>query len=68
MLHKVMTEGFRRIQDSEEFRNAWKLQFGMARVVTGACRGTSHELLYDELNWMTLAECRELAECKNSYL
>ena len=35
------------------------LQLEMARIVTGARKGTSHELLYKELNWQTLASRRD---------
>jgi hypothetical protein len=32
--------------------------------VTGARKGTSHDLLYHETNWMTLAERRSLNKLK----
>ena len=34
------------------------------RIVTGAKRGTSHDLLYDELSWQTLAERRNISKAK----
>ena len=36
----------------------------MARIVTGACKGTSHELIYKETKWPTLSERRELFKLK----
>ena len=36
----------------------------MARVVTGARRGTSHALIYKEANWLTLKKRRELIKTK----
>ena len=41
------------------------IQLDMARVVTGARKGTSHDLLYRETNWQTLAERRELIKFKH---
>ena len=42
-------------QDSERLEN---LQLYAARIVTGAKRGTSHELLYEEVRWPKLADRR----------
>ena len=41
------------------------IQLDMARIVTGARRGTSHARLYDETNWQTLAKRRESIKLKN---
>ena len=41
-----------------------QFQLDMARVVTGARRGTSHALIYAETNWLTLKERRELIKLK----
>ena len=35
-----------------------KFQLDMARIVSGARKGTSHELLYQEVNWPKLSERR----------
>ena len=35
-----------------------KFQLEMARIVTGARKGTSHDLLYNEVSWSTLEERR----------
>ena len=48
-------------RDSEILEN---LQLDMARIVTGARKGTSHQLLYSDTNWQTLAERRELIKLK----
>ena len=37
----------------------------MARIVTGARKGTSHQLLYDETNWQSLADRRNAIKFKN---
>ena len=37
----------------------------MARIVTGARKGTSHEILYKETNWQTLSERRQYLKLKN---
>ena len=50
-------------QDSEALE---KFQLSIARIVTGARKGTSHELLYQETSWQTLAERR--STCKMKYL
>lgn len=42
-----------------------QFQLDMARVVTGARRGTSHALIYNETNWLTLKERRELLKIKH---
>ena len=39
-------------------------QLEIARIVTGARRGTSHELLYNDLNWLPLTERRKLIKMK----
>ena len=41
-----------------------QFQLDMARIVTGARRGTSHELIYKETNWPTLKERRKLFKLK----
>ena len=41
------------------------VQLDMARIVTGARRGTSHELLYSDTSWQTLAQRRDLLKFKN---
>ena len=41
------------------------VQLDMARVITGARRGTSHALLYKETNWQLLSERRENIKLKN---
>jgi len=40
------------------------LQLMFARIVTGAKRGTSHNLLYKETNWQTLSERRNSSKLK----
>ena len=40
------------------------VQLGFARVVTGAKRGTSHELLYNETSWPTLSSRRNNVKMK----
>ena len=40
------------------------IQLIFARIVTGAKRGTSHHLLYNELSWPTLASRRHIAKLK----
>lgn len=40
-------------------------QLGLARVATGARKGTSHELLYRDTNWNTLSQRRQLIKFKN---
>ena len=40
------------------------VQLGFARIVTGAKRGTSHELLYDETSWPTLSSRRNNVKMK----
>ena len=42
-------------QDAEMLEN---FQLDMARIVTGARRGTSHDLLYEELKWTLLRDRR----------
>ena len=44
------------IQDKQRLEN---FQLRAARLVTGAKRGTSHELLYNELNWEKLEDRRK---------
>ena len=41
------------------------LQLDMARLVTGARKGTSHELLYQETKWQLLSERRQCIKFKN---
>ena len=45
------------VRDSDLLGN---LQLDMTRVVTGARKGSIHELLYNETNWQTLSKRREL--------
>ena len=40
------------------------VQLGFARIVTGAKRGTSHGLLYDETSWLTLSNRRHNVKMK----
>ena len=42
-----------------------KFQMSIARTVTGARKGTSHDLILNELNWPSLADRREGAKLKN---
>ena len=42
-----------------------KFQLDMARTVTGARKGTSHDLLYKETNWKPLADRRKAVKLKN---
>ena len=49
-------------RDSDLLEN---IQLDMARVVTGARKGTSHQLLYDETNWQSLADRRIAIKFKN---
>ena len=49
-------------RDSDQLET---IQLSMARIVTGARRGTSHQLLYQDTNWLTLKERRELIKLKN---
>ena len=51
----------------EEAKKLEKVQIAAARVVTGAKRGTSHMLLYEELKWETLADRREKQKLKMFY-
>jgi hypothetical protein len=48
-------------QDSEALE---KFQLDVARTVTGARKGTSHDLIYQETNWQTLAERRSACKIK----
>ena len=48
-------------KDKDKLEN---VQLNMARVVTGAKKGTSHELLYRELNWPLLSERRKIVKCQ----
>ena len=49
-------------RDTELLEN---FQLEIARIVTGARKGTSHELLYKETNWPTLKERRNMNKLKN---
>ena len=49
-------------QDSDKLEN---FQLDIARIVTGARRGTSHNLLYKETCWMPLKERRSLHKLKS---
>ena len=49
-------------RDSDQLE---RIQLNMARIVTGARKGTSHQLLYQETNWQTLNKRRELLKLKN---
>ena len=40
-------------------------QLDMARITTGARKGTSHHLLYNDVNWETLSERREKIKLKH---
>ena len=40
------------------------IQLAFARIVTGAKRGTSHAVLYDEVSWKTLEERRKIMKMK----
>ena len=40
-------------------------QLSLARTVTGARKGTSHELISNELNWPSLSDRREGVKLKN---
>ena len=42
-----------------------KFQMSIARTVTGARKGTSHDLIVNELNWPSLADRKEGAKLKN---
>ena len=42
-----------------------KFQMSIDRTVTGARKGTSHDLILNELNWPSLVDRRELAKLKN---
>ena len=48
-------------QDSESLE---KFQLEIARIVTGARKGTSHKLIYQETGWQTLAERRSIWKIK----
>ena len=41
------------------------LQLNIARIVSGARKGTSHELIYNELHWPSLADRRKGFKLKN---
>ena len=43
------------------------VQLLCARIVTGAKRGTHHDLLYKELQWQTLSERRHVSKLKFMY-
>ena len=47
--------------DKDKLEN---IQLDIARVVTGARKGTSHELIYKETNWLKLSERRNLHKLK----
>ena len=49
-------------QDSDMLEN---VQLDMARIVTGARKGTSHALLYEDTNWQLLKERRHFFKFKN---
>jgi len=49
------------IDDKERLES---MQLNFARVVTGAKRGTSHELLYKEISWQPLSERRSNSKMK----
>ena len=49
-------------QDSDMLES---VQLEMARIVTGACRGTSHALLYEDTKWQLLKERRHHFKFKN---
>ena len=49
-------------RDSDMLEN---LQLDIARIVTGARKGTSHDLIYSETNWQTLSKRRELFKLKH---
>ena len=49
-------------QDAEQLE---KFQLNIARTVTGARKGTSHELLYNETSWPTLSERRSWNKLSN---
>ena len=51
----------------EESDKLEKVQLAAARVVTGAKRGTSHALIYEELKWDTLKERRYRQRLKMLY-
>ena len=40
-------------QDSDKLEH---FQFAIARIITGARKGTSHDLIYIEANWLSLSE------------
>ena len=42
-------------------------QLSIARTVTGARKGTSHELISNELNWPSLTDRREGVKLKNFF-
>ena len=42
-------------------------QLSIARTVTGAHKGTSHDLIYSELNWPALADRRKGVKLKNFF-
>jgi hypothetical protein len=48
-------------RDAEALEN---FQMEIMRIVTGARKGTSHQLLYQETNWQTLAERRKANKLK----
>ena len=48
----------------EEQSKLENVQLIFARIVTGAKRGTSHELLYNELAWPKLCERRQKSKLK----
>ena len=43
------------------------VQLSAARVVTGAKKGTSHDLLYNELQWQKLSERRKYVKLKHMH-
>ena len=44
-----------------------KGMLNIARIVTGARKGTSHDLIYNELDWPTLADRRKGVKLKNFF-
>ena len=50
-------------QDTEQLE---KFQLDIARIITGARKGTSHDLIYNEISWPKLSERRSRNKVANS--
>ena len=54
--------------DKGDFFKLEDFQLSMARTLSGARKGTSHELISNELNWPSLSDRREGVKLKNFFI